>query len=73
MTERDYYDKFDHTERECHCEYGDKIYCHCSGLEMTDQVKEFGCCTICYNESDNLYHECKWCGGRISHEKYKEL
>lgn len=73
MTEKQYYDKHDHTERECEHEWEPEIYCDCLGLEVSEEdLAELDYCPNCFGNDDNLFHECKWCGERISHNKYLE-
>lgn len=74
MTEKQYYDKFDHTERECEHEWDNVVYCDCLGLKVDEEdLVENECCPICFGNGDNLFHECEYCGERITHNKYLEL
>lgn len=74
MTEKQYKDKFDHDERECSHDWKTEIYCDCLGLSVTEEdMRELGYCPVCFGNEDNLFHECKFCGDRLSHIRFINL
>lgn len=74
MTEREYKERYDHDERSCKHEFKPEVYCDCLGLKVDEEdLIESECCPICFGNGDNLFHECKFCGEKITHSKYLEL
>lgn len=66
-------DNLGHDESHCEHEWKSEIYCDCLGLEVDpEDLQEQDCCPICFGNGENLFHECKWCGERIEHNKYLE-